>query len=733
MTVDLEDRLRDTFERVMPLLYDEPTGDAGGTGPGSVVLIGSAARPPRGRTLLVAACVALVIATVAVIAVVRGGRDDVTPANNGPETSTPSVPTSGGPASVAAPVAAGAPEWYGWIKPFLPAGFDHVAMGTNGPSTLYYTAINVETDQALHISILGDPNSIPSTAPVGELTKTNDGYAMNVRSQLLISVQCGFGSVLVSYTEGGDFCDAGVPDLVRRNMTADLAANFPFDVLDPNAGSETAPVDMDAVLSLMTTGFPDLSMTSSGEDGFEQFAWFGPPPANTGVVVGATATVIDNVFPADDGVSEPSMHQYGELAVGWSIRDGVAVRLFTSHVTKSIEQQASLLDQLATLARYTATLPSSTTTLPPDGPTTSTLTTTSTVTMIGTTVPDIAALNEVTYTVHSGDILVGIARWFCVTAQELVDANGWSEGFDHSLAPGDVIRVPGRACVRGLPAPTEPTSNTVLVAGDSIGIVTAAGLVSANIGALNEGRVSTGIVRADFFDWPAHLADRVPTLPAGSPVVFAAGGNDGQAFLGTPDSVGSEAWVAEYTNRVLKIVDLVVGADHPLIWIGPPVEKDPAYEARLDVVRSVTEATLAGVRGVVYVDAAQILAGPDGGYTETLADLSGSPIVVRSTDDNRITPAGQDLITQRVLLALQAQGFSVMNVDAFGTYTVQAGDYLGGIAAKSGTTVDGIIAVNGWTEGASHVLNPGDKIRLPAKADDPPVTEATGLPTTTVG
>ena len=51
---------------------------------------------------------------------------------------------------------------------------------------------------------------------------------------------------------------------------------------------------------------------------------------------------------------------------------------------------------------------------------------------------------------------------------------------------------------------------------------------------------------------------------------------------------------------------------------------------------------------------------------------------------------------------------------AGGTYTVVAGDYLGGIAAKTGTTVDGIVAANGWAD-STHSIFPGQKIKLPAK------------------
>ncbi|MCU1367923.1 MAG: peptidoglycan-binding protein [Ilumatobacteraceae bacterium] len=49
-----------------------------------------------------------------------------------------------------------------------------------------------------------------------------------------------------------------------------------------------------------------------------------------------------------------------------------------------------------------------------------------------------------------------------------------------------------------------------------------------------------------------------------------------------------------------------------------------------------------------------------------------------------------------------------------GTYTVVAGDYLAGIAAKIGTTVQAIVAANGWPND-KHVIIPGQKIKVPPK------------------
>jgi LysM repeat protein len=58
---------------------------------------------------------------------------------------------------------------------------------------------------------------------------------------------------------------------------------------------------------------------------------------------------------------------------------------------------------------------------------------------------------------------------------------------------------------------------------------------------------------------------------------------------------------------------------------------------------------------------------------------------------------------------------TTFDVASGATYTVVTGDYLGGIATKVGTTVDAIIAANGWTDGVDHVIIPGQTIKLPAK------------------
>jgi LysM repeat protein len=56
---------------------------------------------------------------------------------------------------------------------------------------------------------------------------------------------------------------------------------------------------------------------------------------------------------------------------------------------------------------------------------------------------------------------------------------------------------------------------------------------------------------------------------------------------------------------------------------------------------------------------------------------------------------------------------TTLAVAAGATYTVEAGDYLGGIASKFDTTVDAIVAANGWAD-SNQLIYPGLVIKLPA-------------------
>ena len=92
---------------------------------------------------------------------------------------------------------------------------------------------------------------------------------------------------------------------------------------------------------------------------------------------------------------------------------------------------------------------------------------------------------------------------------------------------------------------------------------------------------------------------------------------------------------------------------------------------------------------------------------------SGSGSGTSSATTTPVKSSGASATTTTVKSS-GASATTTVGVTAAGTYTIVAGDYLAGIAAKVGTTIDAIVKVNGWPD-RTHAIYPGDVIKLPAK------------------
>jgi LysM repeat protein len=101
------------------------------------------------------------------------------------------------------------------------------------------------------------------------------------------------------------------------------------------------------------------------------------------------------------------------------------------------------------------------------------------------------------------------------------------------------------------------------------------------------------------------------------------------------------------------------------------------------------------------------------GWTDGTAHGLFPGNVIKIPDDAK-TPT--DTSTTTTVAGASGATSTTLAAGTAGTYTIQAGDYLSAIATKTGTTVQGIVDVNGWTDGSNHLLIPGQQIKLPAKA-----------------
>ncbi len=168
-------------------------------------------------------------------------------------------------------------------------------------------------------------------------------------------------------------------------------------------------------------------------------------------------------------------------------------------------------------------------------------------------------------------------------------------------------------------------------------------------------KVSSGLARPDFFDWPAHFAAQTPIVNPDI-VIVTFGGNDGQPIHGLNKQVDSPEWRAEYGKRVGAVMDLLSADGRTLIWVGIPNDNEPVNTARLKVQDEVVRDQLAKHPKVVFIDSWNIFSGLDGGYAEYVVDpRDGVSKAVRSTTDGfHLNTTGAEILALHIAVAVQA-------------------------------------------------------------------------------
>jgi hypothetical protein len=156
-------------------------------------------------------------------------------------------------------------------------------------------------------------------------------------------------------------------------------------------------------------------------------------------------------------------------------------------------------------------------------------------------------------------------------------------------------------------------------------------------------RVSSGLARPDFFDWPAHLLE---VLDSERPeaIVLLFGTNDYQDLELDGQGVveaGSPPWMAEYGRRVGLLMDLLHRPGVTVHWIGLPPMKSSSFSEAMASLNAVFSQQAASRPWVSYVDLGPTLAGPDGGYATYLPGAGGD-VLMRQEDGIHLSRAGSD-------------------------------------------------------------------------------------------
>ena len=185
-------------------------------------------------------------------------------------------------------------------------------------------------------------------------------------------------------------------------------------------------------------------------------------------------------------------------------------------------------------------------------------------------------------------------------------------------------------------------------------------------------KVSSGLSRPDFYDWPEAMRQKVPGVDPDI-VVVTFGGNDAQG-LTVPgdgidfivgDPVDNEAeWTEEYQRRAGEVMDYLLEDDRAVIWVGIPNDDNPEVTARMAIQDRAAKAAAEERPDVVFIDTWSRFSGRDGNWAEFVIDpRDGEGKDVRADDGFHLNVAGAEIlaidIAQAVRDELRALGSSI--------------------------------------------------------------------------
>jgi hypothetical protein len=218
---------------------------------------------------------------------------------------------------------------------------------------------------------------------------------------------------------------------------------------------------------------------------------------------------------------------------------------------------------------------------------------------------------------------------------------------------------------RPLPKPFKGHPMHLYIAGDSMMGLPGMALTNLSnktklVKPMLDYHISTGLVRPDFFNWPAQLQAKVKDFDPGA-VAVMFGANDNQPLQtssGTVYQFGSDGWKKEYRKRVQDVISLLFqGGVRRVYWIGQPVMPESSYNGQVKVMNEIYNGVAEKTFGVHYIDAYKLFSNGGGQYAQYLPDEDGKMQKVREEDGEHLTYAGGLRVAEAVLDEIKREWF----------------------------------------------------------------------------
>jgi hypothetical protein len=166
-----------------------------------------------------------------------------------------------------------------------------------------------------------------------------------------------------------------------------------------------------------------------------------------------------------------------------------------------------------------------------------------------------------------------------------------------------------------------------------------------------QGRISTGLARPDYFDWPSALRRIVEAFDPDL-VIVMLGENDHQSLVTVRGarvaSIGTGEWPAEYRRRVLQLMRIATSKGAKVVWSGLPMSADARFREHSRRQNAVFEYAAGISPNVAYFDAWERFRAPrGGGYTAYFRE-GGRVILIREGDGLHFNAIGYTILAREI-------------------------------------------------------------------------------------
>jgi len=169
---------------------------------------------------------------------------------------------------------------------------------------------------------------------------------------------------------------------------------------------------------------------------------------------------------------------------------------------------------------------------------------------------------------------------------------------------------------------------------------------------LREGKVSSGLSRPDYFDWPSE-AEKLISQHDFNTVVVMLGSNDAQSLTNSEGryiiNYGTEDWNRQYSERVSGLLSLFDKNGLVVFWVGFPIMKGEKYSQKMNNLNSIYEKECQNYENAYFISTWELFTDAQRNYTAYLPDENGKYKLARLSDGIHLTYFGGTIVVEEII------------------------------------------------------------------------------------